>query len=87
MDPMPKDMSTAGAALERIIIPPEAIIADGDAHFVFLIVGDRIERRVVRLGVRTAGGQEILSGLQAGAILAVGNFAKLREGSRVCFTP
>ena len=25
MDPMPKDMSTAGAALERIIIPPEAI--------------------------------------------------------------
>ena len=25
MDPMSKDMSTAGAALERIIIPPEAI--------------------------------------------------------------
>lgn len=75
----------AASRTQRVIIPPESIIADGDAHFVFLIVGDRIERRVVRLGVRTAGGQEILSGLEAGAILAVGNFAKLREGSRVCF--
>jgi RND family efflux transporter MFP subunit len=75
----------AASRTQRVIVPPEAIIADGDAHFVFLIVGDRIERRVVRLGVRTAGGQEILSGLEAGAILAVGNFAKLREGSRVCF--
>ena len=73
-------------AAQRVMIPPEAIIADGDAHSVCLVAGDRIEHRVVRLGVRTAGGQEILSGLEPGAILAVGNFAKLREGSRVYFS-
>jgi len=61
----------AASRTQRVTIPPEAIIADGDAHSVFLIVGDRIERRAVRLGVRTAGGQEILSGLEPGAILAV----------------
>ena len=76
----------AASRTQRVSIPPEAIIADGDAHSVCLVAGDRIEHRVVRLGVRTADGQEILSGLEPGAILAVGNFAKLREGSRVYFS-
>jgi hypothetical protein len=37
----------------------------------------------VRLGARDANSQTILSGLQPGAILAIGDFSKLSDGARV----
>ncbi len=87
LDAAPQAAVTAATPTQRVIVPGEAVISQGDAAIVFVVTGDRIERRAVRLGARTVGGQEILFGLEPGAILAVGEFAKLREGSRVCVTP
>ncbi len=57
-----------------MIVPPEAVQANGDIGTVFVIHGDHVERRAVRLGARNADGQTILSGLQAGdARVAVGD--------------
>jgi len=66
-----------------VFVPPEAVQISGAAGIVFVISGDVVERRAVRLGPRTADGQTIVAGLQPGAILALGDFIKLRDGSRV----
>jgi RND family efflux transporter MFP subunit len=87
LDTAPQPALIAATPTQGVIVPVAAVMAQGDAEIVFVITGDHMERRAVRLGARTAGGQEILSGLEPGAILAIGNFAKLRDGSRVCFTP
>ncbi len=87
LDTGPPPPPIAAAPTQGVIVPVAAVIVQGDAGIVLVITGDRIQRRAVRLGARTAGGQEILAGLDPGAILAVGEFAKLRDGSRVCVTP
>jgi hypothetical protein len=54
---------------------------------VFVINGDAVERRAVRLGARTPEGQIILAGLQPGAVLALGDLSKLSDRTRVRVTP
>ena len=61
----------------------DAVQAEGDAGFVYVIRGDAVERHAVRLGARTAEGQTILAGLQPGALLALGDLRKLGDRSRV----
>jgi hypothetical protein len=55
----------------------------GDAGVVFVISGDMVERRAVRLDARTADGQTIVARLQSGSILALGDFHQLGDRSRV----
>ena len=66
-----------------VLVPVEAVLAQADTATVFLISGDIVERRAVRLGPRDADAQTIVSGLQAGAVVAVGNLDKLSDRSRV----
>jgi RND family efflux transporter MFP subunit len=76
--------STAGSPSRAgVLVPVEAVQTNGQAGIVFVISGATAERRAVRLGARTAQGQTILAGLQPGDMLAVGDFAALRDGSRV----
>jgi len=66
-----------------VLVPAEAVQSQGDTAAVFVISGDVVERRAVRLGSRDADGQLIVSGLQPGAIVAVGDLGKLSDRSRV----
>ncbi len=66
-----------------VIVPPEAVQANGEVGTVFVVEGDRVERRAVRLGARNADGQTVLSGLQSGLKLVVGDLANLTDGARV----
>jgi RND family efflux transporter MFP subunit len=66
-----------------VIVPPEAVQASGDTGTVFVIRGDKVERRAVRLGARNTDGQTILSGITAADRLAVGDFTQLSDGARV----
>lgn len=70
-------------ASSGVIVPVEAIQARGDTGVAFVIVGNRIEQRSVRLGARTADGLIVLSGLEPGDSLAVGQLDTLRDGLRV----
>jgi len=51
-----------------------------------VIDGKVLHERNVRLGARQTDGQLILSGLNAGALVAVGDLSKLRDGARVRIT-
>jgi RND family efflux transporter MFP subunit len=66
-----------------VVLPAEAVQISGDAGIVFVISGNAVERRAVRLGARTADGLTILAGLQPGAMVAVGDFSKLADRSRI----
>lgn len=66
-----------------VLVPTEAVTGSGDAGVVFVVNDDAVERRTVRLGARTAAGQIVLSGLQAGARVALGDFSKLSDGARI----
>ena len=71
------------SAAPGVIVPPEAVVANGDSGVVFVINGNTAEQRTVRLGTRNADGQTILAGLPAGALVAVGDLSKLSDRAKV----
>jgi hypothetical protein len=70
-------------AVPGVIVPPEAVQANGDSGTVFVVNGNTVQKRTVRLGTRSTDGQTILSGLQAGSLVAIGDLSKLTDGSKV----
>ncbi|MGH8255799.1 MAG: efflux RND transporter periplasmic adaptor subunit [Steroidobacteraceae bacterium] len=80
----------SNATAATVMVPPEAVQAGGGANagsgVVFLLEGNTVRRRTVQLGVRTADGQAILSGLDPGERVAVGDFTKLHDGVKVRVT-
>ncbi|MBX5459484.1 MAG: efflux RND transporter periplasmic adaptor subunit [Steroidobacteraceae bacterium] len=70
--------------VHAVIVPAEAVKANGDNGTVFVITSDdTVERRVVRLGARTQDGQLVLSGLVGGMRVAVGNLDALSDGAKI----
>ena len=61
----------------------EALPADKDVGVVYVVNDGAVERRSVKLGTKVAGGQIVLSGLNSGARLAVGDLSRLADGAKV----
>jgi len=79
---------TRGSRLKSgVLVPVDAVRGAGAAGVVFVINGDAVERRAVRLGARTAEGQTILAGLQPGTSVALGDLSRLSDRTRVRVTP
>ena len=77
-------VADAPAARQLVVVPAEAVAPNGDTGTIFVVHDDTLERRVVRLGGKLPdGGQIILSGLNAGARLALADFSQLVDGARV----
>jgi RND family efflux transporter MFP subunit len=73
-----------GTAPQRALLVPEnAVQRSGDTGVVFVLTGNSVEKRTIRLGERSAAGQIVLSGLTAGTRLAIGDFAALADGAAV----
>ncbi len=85
--PATSSATAANTPDPMVMVPPEAVQAGSDpsagSGAVFVIDGNIVKRRVVRLGVRTADGQAILSGLNAGERVAIGDLSQLHDGLRV----
>ena len=81
----PKDANNAApASVAAVLVPPDAVQANGETGTVYVITSnDTVERRVVRLGARTTDGQLILSGLPGGARVAASNLAALSDGAKI----
>jgi RND family efflux transporter MFP subunit len=73
----------SGKPAGGVLLPSTAVQASGTVGVVFLVHGDTVERRAVRLGA--AGGDQVtvLSGLAAGDKVAVGDFTQLKDGSKI----
>jgi RND family efflux transporter MFP subunit len=70
-------------ARTAVVIPADAVQANGNTGVVYVIRDNVLERRAVSLGRRTPDGQIVLSGLGSGARVAVGSSAELADGARI----
>jgi RND family efflux transporter MFP subunit len=77
------DAAAAAPAQSAVTVPSRAVQASGETGVVFLIRDNVVERRAVRLGREDGDRRLVLSGLPAGARVAVGDFALLADGARI----
>lgn len=75
---------TVATRARTLTLPADAVIgaASPDA-FVWLIEGERLTKRPVKLGIRGEGALEITAGLREGAEVVVPRGEPLRQGQRV----
>jgi RND family efflux transporter MFP subunit len=80
LDPEP----ARGAASQGVLVPAEAVQADGAAGVAFVVAeGGTVERRSVTLGASTGGVRQVLTGLRAGERVVLSPPAALEDGDRV----
>jgi membrane fusion protein (multidrug efflux system) len=66
-----------------VLIPEQAVLAEGDSTYVFKVRDERAERQKVELGQREAGAVEVLDGLSAGEAIVQSGLQRLRDGVAV----
>lgn len=79
----PKSDAAGSTAKPGVLVPPDAVQAQGDTGVVFVIRDDQLERRAVKLGLKTSAGQTVLAGVSAGERVAMGDMAKFADGAKV----
>ena len=78
-----------GERTDVLLAPASAIVGSRDARAVYIKHGDKVERRIVRIGQASGGGTvvEILEGLQVGDTVVSVGAEQLRDGSQVRVVP
>lgn len=71
---------TVGSRPNAVIIPEEAVMAEGRSTYVFRVHDGIAERVEVELGHRRVGEVEVIKGLQAGDVVVVAGLQRLRDG-------
>jgi len=66
-----------------VTLPGNAVNGSGATGTVFVVHGDTVERRAVRLGAGGSDSTTILSGLAAGEQVAIGDFTQLKDGAKI----
>jgi RND family efflux transporter MFP subunit len=79
--------ATPAPARRAVIIPAEAVEANGATGSVFVLHDGKVEERSVKLGAQSAQGQIVLSGIDPGAQLAIAVSGKLSDGAKVRIEP
>jgi RND family efflux transporter MFP subunit len=82
-EPSPAGKEPGGKAAGGVTLPANAVNGSGTTGAVFVVHGDTVERRAVRLGAGGSDGVTILSGLAAGEQVAVGDFTQLKDGAKI----
>jgi len=70
-----------------LLVPEEALLAEGTRQFVFAVVEGRAQKREVKIGDRGVGEVEVLGGVKAGEDVVVGGIQKIRNNSPVRVAP
>ncbi len=71
---------------QAIVIPEEALVAQGSEQFVLVVdaaQGNKVIRRKVRIGARMPGEVEVLEGLNPGEQVITQGTVKVRPGQQV----
>ena len=82
---LPEEQSGAAAAEapKGVLIPAEAVKDENGTKVVFVIAGDKVERRAVGVGASRGGQVQVIAGLSGGERVALGDLALLADGARV----
>ena len=77
-EPAKKQAAPAG-----LLVPGTAVLGLGENAVVFVVKGEKVERRAVKLGAKSGNDQTVISGLAAGETVATGDLARLTDGTKV----
>jgi RND family efflux transporter MFP subunit len=69
-----------------VIVPASALVHESDETAVFVVVGDKAQRRAVMTGLTSRDRVEIVSGLRDGEVVIVGGQNGLPDGASVTTT-
>jgi HlyD family secretion protein len=67
----------------RVMVPKTAVVHRDGSDFVFVVKGNRVEQRVIRVGETAGEFYNVIEGLSGGESAAVTGIEKLRDGDRV----
>jgi len=67
----------------RVLVPKAAVVQKDGSAFVFVIKGNKVEQRSIRLGDEAGDFYYVLEGLSGGESTAATGTEKLRDGDRV----
>jgi RND family efflux transporter MFP subunit len=81
----PPSMGAAAPAepAAAVLVPVEAVRAEGDRGVVFVLAGDRVERRSVTLGPASGRQRQVLGGLREGDRVVLSPPESLKDGDPV----
>jgi membrane fusion protein (multidrug efflux system) len=68
---------------DALVVPEEALVPEQARQFVYVVEGDAVAKREVRLGRREPGLVEIVDGLAVGDRVVIEGTLKLRDGAPV----
>ncbi len=78
------DASPAGErAASRVVVPKDAVVRKDGKEVVFVIKGNKVELRSIRVGEETGGFFQVLEGLSGGESIATAGADKVNDGDRV----
>jgi HlyD family secretion protein len=66
-----------------LVVPRAAVLGEGESHFVFLVQGDRLVKRPVKVGIASSERFEIAEGLKLGDRVAVPGATNLKNGLEI----
>ena len=70
-----------------LVVPEDALVAEGVRQFLFIVVDGRAQRREIKLGMRMQGEVEILSGIGADDSVIVRGLQRVRPNLPVAARP
>lgn len=70
-----------------VLVPEEAVVAEGPRQIAFVVKDGKIDRRVVTIGQRQEGKVEVAEGLKVGEVIVVRGTQRVRQGLAVQTKP
>ena len=80
--------ATLGEKRQALVVPDEAVFAEGDQNFVYIVNPDSsVVRTAVVIGMRDSTRAEVVQGLKTGDRVVAAGYQKLFPGAKVMPVP
>jgi RND family efflux transporter MFP subunit len=83
----PAKPAAATNAKPGVLAPSTAIVSRGDADVAFVIQGDKVEQRTLKLGRTLGDDREVLDGLAGGEAVVIEPSESIVDGARIRVAP
>ena len=74
---------TEGRSVPRVMVPKAAVVKKDGGAFVFIVKGNKVEQRSIRLGNESGDFYYVLEGLSGGESAVTTGVDKLSDGDKV----
>lgn len=75
------NVSLAKEQRNALVVPEEALVPEQAKQFIYVLDGERVAKREVRIGRRNPGRAEIITGIKDGDRVVIEGTQKLRDGA------